>query len=515
MSETFVHQDSVTITSLQTSKRLQRNQMHMSQSPRLRSWHLAPLIVLGLLFSACHSPQEDPADTTTDRETSGEPLLADVRILVVDDPLLAGAIRSQWEPHVEGRVHVTETTAANISAMEEQDNTLSTDVVVYPSYLLGELAERELIVTIPQHMLDNKQLSIRDVLPVVRLRETKWGTQPLAIGFGSPQLTLFYREDLFQALQCKPPATWKEYQDLARRLAQPESEDLRLPTPWHGCAEPLGPGWAAQVLLARAAAYAKHRSNYSTIFDYRSMEPLIAGPPFVRALDELVTSAGNGPPESTTFTPADTRRLFYEGHCAMALSWPVGSDTLPETVDVQASFAELPGADQVYHFQDDTWQSRGEDDRRIPLLATAGRLGSVTRESRRGRAALHVLCWLTGKELGSSISSSSPATTLFRASQLSKPDRWLPSGSGARGARQYADVVAAVQMRNTFLFTLRIPGARQYMDVLDQAVQAAVQGEQPSEVALKSAANQWVEITRALGLENQRRAYRRSLGLEQ
>ena len=29
------------------------------------------------------------------------------------------------------------------------------------------------------------------------------------------------------------------------------------------------------------------------------------------------------------------------------------------------------------------------------------------------------------------------------------------------------------------------------------------------------AADQWVEITSALGLENQRRAYRRSLGLEQ
>ena len=58
--------------------------------------------------------------------------------------------------------------------------------------------------------------------------------------------------------------------------------------PFSGVLEPLGPGWAGVVLLARAASYAKHPDNYSTLFDINTMEPLIAGEPFVRALEELL-----------------------------------------------------------------------------------------------------------------------------------------------------------------------------------------------------------------------------------
>ena len=57
-----------------------------------------------------------------------------------------------------------------------------------------------------------------------------------------------------------------------------------------GTLEPLAPGWAGNVLLARAAAYAKHRDYYSTLFDKDSLEPRIATEPFVRALTELVAT---------------------------------------------------------------------------------------------------------------------------------------------------------------------------------------------------------------------------------
>ncbi len=67
--------------------------------------------------------------------------------------------------------------------------------------------------------------------------------------------------------------------------------------PWRGTVEPLGPGWAGLVLLARAAPYAKSQSNYSALFDMRTMEPLISGPPLVRALEELAAAAKLGPAE--------------------------------------------------------------------------------------------------------------------------------------------------------------------------------------------------------------------------
>ena len=63
-----------------------------------------------------------------------------------------------------------------------------------------------------------------------------------------------------------------------------------------------GLGW--HVLLARAACYAAHRDNYSTLFNIATMQPLIDGPPFVQALEELVAVAGpSDPANSSTIRP--------------------------------------------------------------------------------------------------------------------------------------------------------------------------------------------------------------------
>ncbi len=84
-------------------------------------------------------------------------------------------------------------------------------------------------------------------------------------------------------------------------------------------------GWAGLVLLARAAAYAKERDNYTTLFDYKTFAPTIAGPPFVRALTELVEAAKLGPAEQLEYDPAAVRAEFWKGTTAMAISWPTAA----------------------------------------------------------------------------------------------------------------------------------------------------------------------------------------------
>ena len=95
---------------------------------------------------------------------------------------------------------------------------------------------------------------------------------------------------------------------------------------WCGTIEPLAPGWAGLVLLARAAPYAKHRDNYSTLFNIDTMEPLVAGPPFVQALEELVAAAKFGPPDPFRYDPAAARAAFWKGQCGMTLTWPTAAE---------------------------------------------------------------------------------------------------------------------------------------------------------------------------------------------
>jgi ABC-type glycerol-3-phosphate transport system substrate-binding protein len=80
------------------------------------------------------------------------------------------------------------------------------------------------------------------------------------------------------------------------------------------------------VLLARAAAYAKHRDNYSALFNIETMEPLVAGPPFVQALEELVATAKSGPADPFHYDPSKARAAFWRGECGIMLSWPTAAD---------------------------------------------------------------------------------------------------------------------------------------------------------------------------------------------
>ena len=60
----------------------------------------------------------------------------------------------------------------------------------------------------------------------------------------------------------------------------------------------------------------------------------------------------------------------------------------------------------------------------------------------------------------------------------------------------------------------RIPGRERYLAALDEAVQRALAGEAAPQTALDEAARRWREITAELGVDSQRNAYRRCLGME-
>ena len=136
------------------------------------------------------------------------------------------------------------------------------------------------------------------------------------------------------------------------------------------------------MLLARAASYAKHRDNYSTLFQIATMEPLVAGPAFVRALEELVAAAKLGPADHDGLDVAAARRAFLAGQSALAIAWPghaAATASEPVKAGLDVGFIELPGSTKVYSASAGRWDNRNPDEStRVPLLASAGRLGSVS-----------------------------------------------------------------------------------------------------------------------------------------
>jgi multiple sugar transport system substrate-binding protein len=444
-----------------------------------------------------------------------------LRVLVVDDPALAEAVDqlgSEWQARTGAKLEILQLTAEGLSAANELAPV--PDVILYPSGSSGLLVARDWIVPLPSDFASNGELAWSDTFELLQVAETMWCTSAHAVALGSPLLTCYYRADLFEKFRKRPPQTWAEYQELAEFFARRENlGDFAPPAdaPWHGTVEPRAPGWAGLVLLARAAPYAKHRDHYSALFKIDSMEPLIASAPFVRALEEMTVAAKLGPAGKVHDGDA-ARREFLSGHAALALTVPGHAGIKSKQGDspqVATGFAELPGSETVYNLASKTWEARLTDESwRVPLLGIGGRLGSLGAQGKERNNAFQLLAWLSGREWGATVSSASPATTLYRRSQVRTPQPWLDPHTDTAAARQYGEMIEQVLGRQTQLSAPRIPGREQYLAALDKAVGQATSGSQTAEAALAEAAESWKKITAELGLESQRKAYRQSLLLE-
>jgi len=453
-------------------------------------------------------------------------------LVVVDDAPLAEAVDREWRARAEGGIEVRQMASSDL--LKDRKRPLAADAIIYPSGLIGELAVRDLIVPIASDVVNDRgvggedtnqpRFARRDIFELIRQRDIVWGEQVYAVPLGSPTFVLFYRRDVFDGLGEQPPTSWSEYQRLAERLSIRENVGALAPAedvPWQGAIEPLDLGWAGQILLARSAGYARHRSYRSTLFDLNTMEPRIASAPFVRALEELVASAELRPTEAIRYSPADARRELLAGHCAMALAWP--SHAEGDSGDAESEgreplmigVVELPASSEAYEPEDAEWQKRENPKAgHVTLTGAAGRLGSVTKSSRRPQAALDLLLRLSGPDWSIAISPESSATTLYRLTQMQSAGSWIDRDFESAMAGDYAEVVRQAYRRPLSLSSPRIPGRDRYIAALDEAVHKAILGDQSPTECLEAAAERWRAITDELGVESQKDAYWRSLGLE-
>jgi multiple sugar transport system substrate-binding protein len=440
-------------------------------------------------------------------------------VLVVDDANLASAIESQWQAVAEQTIRVKTITAAQL---EDTTKTLDADVILFPHEALGTLVERRQIVPVADEVWNGTRWNRRDLLELPRQRESTWGQTVYALPLGSRQLMLWYRRDLFDKLSLSVPRTWSDYQTLAQQLGNREflrqkAADLAPAPeqPWAGSLEPLGDGFSGSLLTVRAAAYLRHRSQYSTFLDFSSLEPLLATPPFIRALEELETVAKLTPEELRSLSPDEVRKAFLAGRAAMAITW-AGADEHAPVVDGNAiGVALVPGATQMYNLRQGKWEERvSEESVTVPVVGLAGRLGSTTRECRRSQAAWNFLLLLSCSEWSSSVLSQSSATGIVRRAQLQDAQAWLGSSLAGDGRRDYLQAVEETSRQSNWLTIMRIPGQRDYRSALSAVVDDTIAGRTSPTAALQQASEAWRKITADRDPQQLKAAYRRDLGLE-
>jgi ABC-type glycerol-3-phosphate transport system substrate-binding protein len=327
---------------------------------------------------------------------------------------------------------------------------------------------------------------------------------------------LGYRADLLAIVGADPPATWDELSRLVERIATFDFGDDLPHRPEFVLAQPLNVRWAAETMLARAIPAAKNRARFSTLFDLRSMSAMIGTVPFCEALEAMINDQQHGTKLAQRWHPCDAMIALRNGKCAMAIGWPCPDDSLKQAaMGVDIRMTSLPGSRRVFDPSSDEWSDTGgQQIQFVTHLPAAGRLGSVSKRSRRQRAAWGLLVRLSGREFGLTVCSASRSSAIFRHSQVAAAGQWMGSAWDAAAVDSYAQAVKKSLTAPTVVTSPRVLRANDYRTALEQAVQRCLAGAATATEALQQVSTTWNTITDAIGRDLQSDAYHRSLGLQ-
>ena len=495
----------------------------------------ALLLAVGLTIGC--GPTE-PNDSSPPVVASGEPL----QLLIVGSPEAAAAIERFWNAEAATPMRARSISPTEFSA-DPAASLADTDVVVYPSQMLPDLAEERLLLKLDSSQFEGDNWNAADVLPLEKGIATQWGDEPFAISLGHRPWVMAYRSDMLAAIGETAPTTWEDYERIANLLASPPAGtaatiDDRWRTTW----EPIAPDWGAHWLLARAGSSIRHRGAYSGLFDLGQTSPLLTTPAYRSALESLQRLS---PPDDST--PESCLLALVRGEGALAiLPLPTAAnlaamqesseaiegesgstDGVGQAAEGDANVAQpvaaaswgllrfgpLPGSPRVYVSGQGEWRDRtAGESLQVPYLGRPGTLASIVSTTKRAGTSSGLLKWLGARDMQGKFAELLPDTFPTRFSSLASLTQWLDEGLSAEGADDLDDLIRSENEAFVVMFPPRYPQAELDLAVLQQAVEQAIAGTDAQQ-ALDRASKAWGERIEKVGRQEFLRLNEAGLGL--
>jgi len=394
------------------------------------------------------------------------------------------------------------------------------DVITFGPFWTPDFAPY--LADMPAPMRETK--AWQDIHPVYRERLMVWDHRYVTQTIDGDLHSLYYRTDLFndpneQAAFKKqygyaltPPATWKEYYEIAKFFTRP---DVNL---W-GTAEAYRRGgeqfW---FFFSHVAAYTNHPDHPgSMFFDPDTMDAQVNNPGWVKGLEDYIDGLNVAPPGALGFTSDDIHNIFAGGSVAMNFDWgDTGVNAAhPENslVNGHVGSAVLPGSTEIWNYQTKQWDTFDEP-ARSPFMAFGGWQAAVPANSDSIEAAWHFIEHLSSPDVsGHAMISLDSGINPYRYSHFENLDRWLRIFTPEE-AKLYLDAQLNSLNAPNVALDMRIPGYFSYTEVLEQELTRALTFEVPPQEALDNVAKAWNALTDRFGRDEQRAAYRTSMGLD-
>jgi multiple sugar transport system substrate-binding protein len=476
------------------------------------AWPLA-VIALACAIAGCRpSPPQSPAGESAESTAPATP--QPIRLVAIDDgQQLADRLARLWQAETGG-----ELTVEHLESREWNQGLpriRRADLLLYPSVLLGELAAASVPQTLDRQVGFGEGFDANTLLPLDRSIIVQNGRPVVAVSLGSPLWMLVTRTDVLDSLGLAPPSTWDEYSAVARALrenaATLSSGDSPLPAevcePWSG-------PWSVEMFLARALAHSAKRGRLSSFFDATTMDALIDSPPYVAALEEMLSLPPRG--EAARLSPLECYQKIVRGEAAMAITFVTGqADVEGAPASLPIHVAPLPAARRWYDYREQTWKdSVAGESNRVVVVPVAGWLVSLNRECRRVRSSVRLLNWLCTPEAHRQLALAAPDMAPIFRSQLDRPHDWVNPQLPPSVAQELAEATQAYHDDALAVSNLRIPHRFEYVEALRAAIESALNGSSTAAEALSQCARQWDELTDRFGRDAMRQQFRKSVGID-
>lgn len=462
---------------------------------------IASLLFVAQLFMFSGCGNEQPVAVDNPAVQIPNP----ISVVFVELPDVADAVSRLWSAERSGILTTKDVTSDELFD-PDYFAIADHDIIVYPGHLLGQLIADGKISNLPNDVWDSPQLDNRSLLRHNRTTLVRFGKQRWAVPIGNPQFFMLIRNDVLKAAGLQLPKTWSELVALKIGLADQKNllADDGKPLPIE-ITLPSTQGWAAKSFLVMAASRIRHRGILNSLFDRRTMQPLIDREPYIETLKELKLLTGG----TTPLDPAGVIESFFSGGSAIAMGWP-NRAFLPEGADDDftqmydnVSIHRVPGSSRWFDFANDSWQQVDGPVERVELIGFDSRLASILDSASHPTEAYEFLAWLASKQVGNSIFAGSRFGAPTRTSHLGIAQNWTGEVFNQVVSDVFSDLFLEINEEPVFLMFPQIPGSHRYWDALEDSIQQFLAGEIEAQPALEAVALQWNKITDDLDRQQQ------------
>lgn len=383
-------------------------------------------------------------------------------------------------------------------------------VTFYPAYI-GDFAGNGYLEPLDNYIKKSPAAvwdpNAADVLGPFWELYCKFSGKVYALPIDGDVLMLQYRKDLinnpeekaaFKAKygkELKVPETWQDWLDIGKFFTRKKGETLAgkvLDHDFYGSAEFAKRGFSFAWFVNRWAPYGE------AYFD-NNMKPQVNSANSVKALENMVASLKNAPPDVLGYGYDELRDAFIKGNVAMVVQWSdvpkKGADPRESKIAGKIGVGRVPG-----------WEVGGKVVHRS--MMPVGRVVAVAADSKNKEAAYWVAKHISYDRSLEDVSTSLTGLDPYRKIHFNNPKAYTMFPTTAEAQGYLKGVQAAMADGYPEIF---ISGAAQYEDALDLHVNKALAGQETPKQALDATAKEWDATTDKLGRDKQIALWRKAL----